>query len=128
MPERLSPAALRDHLAAETGEVCGIVRQLRRKIIAVVPEATEAIKFRAISYFFGDAAFGSIGGNICMIETRDEQVRLSFIHGATLTDPHGLLRGAGKAKRYVPIVSREAAADPRLAELVRESAAQEPQF
>jgi len=106
----------------ESGEVCGIVRQLRRMVFETVPSATEGIKFGALSYFLSDAAFRSIGGHICMIEIHDGQVRLSFVHGADLPDPHRLLEGAGKAKRFVPITSRDAVIDPHILALVKESA------
>ncbi len=106
----------------ESGEVCGIVRQLRRMVFETVPNATEEIKFGALSYFLSEAAFRSIGGHICMIEIHGGQVRLSFIHGTDLADPHGLLQGAGKAKRFVPIPTRDAAIDPHILALVRESA------
>ncbi len=120
--QRLSPSEMRDHLALESGEVCGIVRQLRRVVLKTVPEATEAVKFGALSYFHGDATFGSIGGNICMIDAKRGRVTLSFIRGVELEDPHGLLTGAGKYKRAIVIPNREAADDPRLMDLVREAA------
>ena len=106
----------------ESGEVCGIVRQLRRMVIETVPNATEEIKFGALSYFSSDSSLRSIGANFCMIELRGGEVRLSFLHGAELADPHHLLRESGKAKRFVPIPSRDAVIDHRLIDLVRESA------
>ncbi len=121
-PQRLSPSEMRDHLALESGEVCGIVRQLRRMVLSAAPEATESIKFGALSYYHGGATFASIGSNICMIDAKRGQVTLSFIRGVELEDPHHLLRGSGKYKRFVAIPSRDAALDPRLVDLVREAA------
>lgn len=122
-PQRLSPAEINDHLAAERGNVGGVVRRLRRMVLDAVPDACEGIRFGALSYFRAEAPYGSIGGNICMIEIRRGKVVLSFIHGASLPDPDGLLQGAGKAKRFVPVASRDAADDPRLIALVQAAGA-----
>ena len=83
------------------------VRALREAALAAAPKASEAIKFRALCHYPGDAFFKSIGGNICMIEVKDGQVRLSLILGAKVADPDGLLFGSGKCKRFlgVPIVA-----------------------
>lgn len=100
-----------------------LISALRATIRAEAPGLAEAIRFGALSFFHPDAHYGSIGGNVCMIECRDGAVRLSFIHGADLADPHAVLRGNAKAKRYVEISSLRAARAPALRELVRDSAA-----
>ncbi len=122
-PERLSPSQIDDHLASERRDVCGVVRRLRRMVLDSVPDACEGIRYGALSYFRADVPYGSIGGAICMIEIRRGKVALSFIHGASLPDPHGLLRGDGKAKRFVPVATRDAADDLRLIALVRAAGA-----
>jgi hypothetical protein len=81
------------------------------------------MKFRCPCYWRPGAFFGSIGGNICVIEVKRAKVILSFILGANLPDPHQLLRGIAKNKRFVPIPTLGAARDPRLAKLIRASAA-----
>jgi len=103
-----------------------LVLALRRAVLAAAPEAAEAIKFHVLCYYRPGAWFGSIGGNICMIEARRGRVFLSFIHGAPLRDPHGLLVGKGKSKRFVPIPDARAAADIRIAALVRAAADPRP--
>jgi hypothetical protein len=40
-----------------------------------------------------------------MITPRNGALELGFIHGASLPDPHGLLKGSGKAKRHVALRS-----------------------
>lgn len=84
-------------------EFCDLVLELRRFVLKNAPGVTEAIKFNALCYFKPDRPFSSIGGNVCMISAHDDGVRLSFIHGAALPDPEGLLKGKAKAKRYVEI-------------------------
>ena len=84
-------------------EFCDLVLELRRFVLKSAPGVAEAIKFNVLTYFKPDQPFGSIGGNVCMISAHDDGVRLSFIHGAALPDPHGLLRGTAKSKRYVEL-------------------------
>lgn len=119
---RLSAARLANHLAGEPRNVRAIVSRLRRQILAAVPSAAESVKFHCLCYYHLGARYGAIGGNICLIEVHDGEVRLSFIHGASLPDPHGLLRGRGKAKRFVPISNFDTGRDPRITSLVRAAA------
>jgi hypothetical protein len=119
----LSEAELSEHLAAATPSERRVMLALRRMVLRAAPGAAEAVKFGSLCYYHPDADLGSIGGNICMIEVRDGAVALSFIHGARLEDPDGLLQGEGKAKRFVPVDGIQAAADPRLVALVRAAAA-----
>lgn len=91
-------------------------------ILRAAPRAAEGMKFRCPCYWHAGAFFGSIGGNICVIEVKRGKVVLSFIRGAGLPDPAGLLRGKAKAKRFVPVPSVDAARDVKLARLVRASA------
>ncbi len=121
-PPRLSADQLRDHLLLETVQTRRLVRHLRQVVLRAAPQAAEAIKFGALSYFHAEAPFGSIGGNICMIDVKRGKVTLGFILGADLADPHGLLQGGGKSKRFVPIADLQSASDPRLVDLIQDSA------
>ena len=126
---RLSRASLADHLDLESPSTRRLVRALRRVVLRAVPNATEAVKFRVLCYYHADAFFGAIGGNICMIELprgRRSTVTLSFIHGARLPDPHRLLQGRAKIKRWVAVPDLRAATDPRLAVLIRAAAKLRP--
>src|SRR5690349_15419981 len=121
-PARLSSAALRDWLAFEEPAVRRIALEVRRMVLRAAPRAEEGMKFRCPCYWHAGAFFGSIGGNVCVIEVKRGGVVLSFILGADLPDPAGLLRGKAKAKRLVPVATVGAARDGRLARLVRASA------
>lgn len=124
-PRRLSSSALRAHLRAETPAVRRTVLALRKAILAAAPAAAEGIKFHALAYYHDDAFFKSIGGNICMIEVKKGRVVLSFIRGAGLPDPAGLMYGSGKAKRFVDVPDAAFAASREVAALLRAAAAQE---
>ena len=103
-----------------------IVEALRATVLAAAPKAAEAFKFRVICYFHDDAYFGSIGGNICMIEVKRGEVFLSFIHGSLLPDPRGLLLGKGKFKRFVRVPDEETAKSGAIKDLVRAAAKLRP--
>jgi len=126
MPTRLNAAALARHLLGNEPATRRTVRALRNAILAVAPDAAEAIKFHMLCYYHADAFFGSIGGNICMIEIKKGLVLLSFIHGALLPDPAGILFGKGKSKRFARIADPAVAASDRVADLVRASAELRP--
>ena len=121
--QRLSAAQLADHLALVPPGIRKLVRGLRRIVLGLVPDAAEAIRFGCLCYYHPDAPFGAIGGNICLIEIRRGVPALSFIHGASLADPEGLLHGRGKAKRYLPIARQADVLNPDVAALVRDAAA-----
>lgn len=99
-----------------------VVRALRARIFRAAPSASEAIKFHVLSYFREDSYLKSIGGNICMIEIKRGSVVLSFIRGAGLPDPTGILYGTGKFKRFVDIPDVQAAKSVAVAELLRAAA------
>jgi hypothetical protein len=95
-----------------------IVFELRNLIVEVAPCATEKILWGGLSYY--DASRGGpVKGGICQIEIQADHVRLSFLHGAFLADPLGLLQGDRVAKRYVRLESYESVPWDALEELVR---------
>ena len=102
-----------------------IVFELRNLIVDIAPNATEKIQWKGLSYY--DASRGGVvKGGICQIELHDKHVRLSFIHGAFIQDPHGLLRGDRLSKRYVRLESYESVPWEQLADLVRVAAKFDP--
>lgn len=125
-PARLSREVRSRHLMEATPGVRRVVEVLRTTILGAAPDAHEAIKFHVLCYFHADSFFGSIGGNICMIEVKPKGVLLSFIHGALLKDPAGLLFGKAKSKRFVRITSVDDARRPDLSALIRGAAKLRP--
>lgn len=126
MPARLPSRTLTQHLITASPATRKLVRTLRRTILASAPSATEAIKFHVLCYFHNDSFFRSIGGNICMIELKHNHVLLSFIHGAALPDPHHLLYGSGKNKRFMKIPDLAAASSKHTVALIKAAARLRP--
>ena len=88
---RLKPASLRD-----------ISREIRDIVFDLCPSATETIDRGGISYHKADVG-GPVKGAICALELNRDTVRLSFIHGARLGDPEGLLAGDRLSKRHIDL-------------------------
>ena len=83
----------------------------RRRIVAVVPHATERLR----------AGWGLIGYNapayFAFIVPGPDHVRIGFEWGVELPDPSGLLEGSGKQVRYVTVRSVQDLRNPALAAL-----------
>jgi hypothetical protein len=102
-----------------------IVLALRTVIGKVIPTAKESIVWGTISYHRPWVG-GRVKGAVCQINTKHGEVRLDFIHGVRLSDPHGLLQGDGISKRFVPIQVPDEAEQSEIADLIREAAALDP--
>lgn len=102
-----------------------IVGALRPVVRRMAPNTVESVVWNALSYHRPSVG-GRVKGSVCLVEARDEYVALGFIHGASLPDPFGILRGAGKAKRWVAIESPAAARSRQVASLIRAAARHTP--
>jgi hypothetical protein len=102
-----------------------IVFELRNIIATVAPTATEVILWKGINYYFKERG-GPVSAGICQINVLEDHVRLGFIHGIYLPDPHGLLEGDCKVKRFVRIISYESAPWDDLRNLITASSRFDP--
>jgi hypothetical protein len=102
-----------------------IVFELRNIIATVAPTATEVILWKGINYYFKERG-GPVSAGICQINALEDHVRLGFIHGSYLPDPHGLLEGDRKVKRFVRIISYESAPWDDLRNLITASSRFDP--
>lgn len=102
-----------------------IVLELRSLVAAIAPDAVEVIRWRGLSYYHAGRG-GIVSAGICQIGIHENHVRLAFIHGAFIADPHHLLQGDRKAKRFVRIDSYESAPWEQLKELMIASAKFDP--
>jgi len=101
------------------------VLELRNIIFSVAPDTVEVVRWGGLSYFH-EGGGGIVSAGICQIGIEKDHVRLAFIHGAFLPDPHKLLLGTQKAKRYVEISSYEDAPWDYFKKLIAASAKFDP--
>jgi hypothetical protein len=114
--------AFLDALAPETRE---LVLALRNVVRRTVPHAEESVLWDSLSYHRPEVG-GRVKGAVCQVGVTRGQVRLDFIHGIRLVDPHGLLQGNRLSKRFIPIGSIAHAERPEVAALILEAAALNP--
>ena len=75
-------------------ELRDVMFLLRDCILQVVPEASEAIKWRAATFSRGNKP-------VCYVAGFKKHVSLAFHNGLMLRDPDGLLSGSGKFLRFI---------------------------
>jgi hypothetical protein len=109
-------------LAPETRE---LVLTVRRVVRATIPQAEESLLWGGPSYHRPQVG-GRVKGAVCQIGAKRGKVRIEFIHGVRLADPHGLLQGDRVSKRFVPIETSADAERLEVAALIREAAAFDP--
>jgi hypothetical protein len=121
----MTQAEIDTYLETLSAEARQLVLALRRVVRRTVPKAEESLLWGGLSYHRPEVG-GRVKGAVCQIGAKRGKVRLDFIHGIRLTDPHGLLQGDLLSKRFVPI---ETVADAERAEIIallREAAALNP--
>jgi hypothetical protein len=98
-----------------------IVFELRNIIASAARDAAEVIRWGGLSYFH-EGAGGIVSAGICQIGIHEDHVRLAIVHGKFIDDPHHLLIGTQKVKRYVKIESYDTAPWEYIKELIETSA------
>jgi hypothetical protein len=121
----MSPPELKRWLDALSPETKRIVLGLRYVVRRTIPDAEESLVWGSLSYHRPEVG-GRVKGAVCQIVAKKGQVRLDFIHGIHLPDPHSLLEGDRLSKRYVPIGSVADARRPEVVALILEAAALDP--
>lgn len=104
-----------EFLADYPVDIAGLTEQLRTFVKLNAPNCTETLHtgWRVISYGHKK--------KFCAIAPHAKWVNLQFHQGASLTDPDGLLQGAGKSMRHVKI-AQPANLNTALANLIRNAA------
>ncbi len=99
-----------------------IIHELRGIILEEAPDAAEVIRWGSLMYHHAEWKGGILAAGICGIGIHEAEVVLDFIHGIFLSDPHHLLQGSRKVKRFVRVTSFEDAPWEALRELIRNGA------
>jgi len=121
LPERF----IEKHLQYVPVELRDIVLEIRNIIASITPNATERQHSRGFSYYDKERG-GPVSAGICQIGIFRDHIRLGFIHGAFLPDPHGLLVGEPKYKKHVRIYNYEQAPWDYLRQLIVASSRFDP--
>ena len=64
----MSDDEIREFLEGRSAAAAEIVLALREMVLGEAPGVSEGVRFGALAYFWAGAEFGSIGGNVCLIE------------------------------------------------------------
>lgn len=121
----LSYRELEPYLQKLNPALVDIVLELRNLIASIAPGVTEVLLWGGLTYYAAERG-GPVSAGVCQIGFEKDHIRLAFIHGAFLPDPHRLLEGSRKAKRFVRLTSYEDAPWEDLQELIRASANFDP--
>ncbi len=112
--------SIHELLSTCTPKTRRLAEAARKRILRVVPEATEKLR----------PGWGLIGYNapayFAFIAPERDALRIGFEWGVMLADPTRLLEGTGSQVRYVTIRSARDLAGPAVAELLRAAAAIRP--
>lgn len=95
-----------DLLRFTHADLCDIILELRNLIALSVPNATEDIRHNGMVYYFSESG-GSVSAGICGMTIKSDHIRLYFTHGAFIPDPKRLLKGSGKAMRFIRLDNYE---------------------
>jgi hypothetical protein len=93
--------------------------QARDLLLRTLPsiEETADARARIIGYGYGPGYQGMVATLIL----GKKGVKIGLLHGATLPDPEGLLAGAGRVHRHIPITTTSELKLPAVRELIRQA-------
>src|SRR6185295_13579525 len=106
-----------------TPEVAALTRASLAKMKVRLPGAQILVydNYNALAIGFGPSE--KAGQAILSLAVYPRVVRLFFLRGTVLPDPHGLLEGSGSRVRSVPLADVAMLDDPRIEALVAEALA-----
>lgn len=125
-PARKRTGEPRDVLAACLAEfeprIAALATACLERLRELVPGAKELVydAYNALAIPFGTSE--RFGDTFVGVAIYPRHVNLSFLRGAELDDPDGLLVGMGSKIRHVRVDGEAMLADPRVARLVRAAA------
>ncbi|WP_407941699.1 DUF1801 domain-containing protein [Noviherbaspirillum galbum] len=111
---------IKDEAAAAGDWRSEVLDSVRALIRRAAPQATEEYKWKKPSNPSGVPTW-SCDGIICTGETYKDKVKLTFVHGAALDDPHGLFNASldGKVRRAIDLKQGDALDEPAFLALVQ---------
>jgi Domain of unknown function (DU1801) len=118
--ERQLAAFIKKFDSKNAALICSMRKQLRERL----PTANELVYDNYNFFVIGYCTTERPSDCILSVAAGANGVGLSFYHGATLPDPHGLLLGSGKQNRFIRIESPATLARPEVEELISAAIAQ----
>ncbi len=105
-------------LAKYTPEIEAIAREALRRLRLRIPGAAELVydNYNALAIGFGSTE--RVSDVVLSIALYPRWVSLFFLQGATLPDPHGILKGNGNVVRHVVLETPADVDDPAIVELI----------
>lgn len=94
------------------------IRACRSALRKRFPAANELVYDNYNFFVIGYSPTERPSDTIVSLTAAANGVGLSFYHGATIPDPHGLLQGEGVQNRFIRLESASTLSDPRVLELI----------
>lgn len=113
------PALVETFLAGFAPPVRGLAQAARALIFEIMPGVVEMVD--APAHMLGYGTDRTYKGAVCGIVLYGTYINIMLAHGASLPDPHGLLRGTGKKARHLRIASPADLSAPGVRELLGEA-------
>lgn len=111
------PRPVSDALLAYPESVAALALRARELVLNALPGATEELDTtgKLLGYGYGPG----YNGTLCTLILSKKGVKIGIVRGATLSDPHGLMGGAGAVHRHVDLRAVEDLAQPGLKPLLK---------
>lgn len=103
MATRRPDPRLIEYLKPYDPRVSALALALREMVLSIAPDAPEMIYDAYNAVAFGFSYTGRLKEAFIHIATYAKHVNLGFNYGATLADPHGVLKGSGKQIRHIKV-------------------------
>ncbi len=101
-----------------------LIRECRSILRKRFPTANELVYDNYNFFVIGYCTTERPSDCVVSLAANAKGVGLSFYHGATLPDPHGVLEGSGNQNRFVRLEGADTLSRPEILELLRAAEAQ----
>jgi hypothetical protein len=118
MPTTDPERQLAAFIAKFTPEMAKMIRRVRAKMRALIPQASELVYDNYNFFVIGYGPNEKAGDAIFSLAAQAKGINLCFLQGAKLPDPHKLLRGSGNVVRNIRLESADALDDPKVRQLI----------
>jgi hypothetical protein len=118
MSTRQPERQLAQFIAKFTPETGTLIRAARAKMRGFMPQALELVYDNYNFFVIGYGPTEKAGDAIFSLAAQAKGLRLCFLQGAKLPDPHTLLRGSGNVVRFIRLESADKLDDPQVRKLI----------